>query len=182
MANVLAKAYDDAIEFLFLIDDPIPSAIPDAYYDQLSNLKRKESEKSTYIAFNQNIFYETLPPKLQSNLVNICLEKHLQLVEQIITDQESGYFSDPAIIRRIVTSLHYQTVEFGEHIIAKGGQSMGVIFIKEHGVTVLGIQESVRLLDYFEFSYFGEWEVIFDRPAERSYVAINRNMVSDLHT
>jgi len=40
----------------------------------------------------------------------------------------------------------------------------------------------VRLLDYFEFSYFGEWEVIFDRPAERSYVAINRNMVSDLHT
>jgi len=33
MANVLAKAYDDAIEFLFLIDDPIPSAIPDAYYD-----------------------------------------------------------------------------------------------------------------------------------------------------
>lgn len=33
MANVLTKAYDDAIEFLFLIDDPIPSAIPDAYYD-----------------------------------------------------------------------------------------------------------------------------------------------------
>jgi hypothetical protein len=47
---------------------------------------------------------------------------------------------------------------------------------------VLGIQESVRLLDYFEFSYFGEWEVIFDRPAERSYVAINRNMVSELPT
>lgn len=48
------------------------------------------------------------------------------------------------------------------------------MFLKEHGVSVLGILESVRLLDFYEFSFFGEWEVIFDKPAERSYIAINR--------
>jgi len=59
---------------------------------------------------------------------------------------------------------------------------MGVIFIKEHGVTVLGILDSVRLLDFYEYSFFGEWEVIFDRNAERSYVATNQNGLQDVAT
>lgn len=64
MEKVLAKAYDDAIEFLFLIDDPIPTAIHDVFYDSLANLKVRESEKSTWAAFNQNVFYKQMPPRL----------------------------------------------------------------------------------------------------------------------
>lgn len=66
---VLAKAYNDAIEFLFLVDDPIPAAIDDAIYNSLANYKVRESEKSTWAAFNQNKFYKMLPPKLQEKLV-----------------------------------------------------------------------------------------------------------------
>lgn len=47
---------------------------------------------------------------------------------------------------------------------------------------MLGCKESVRLLDFFENSFIGEFEVIFKQPAERSYVAINRKMSSDVST
>jgi len=40
-------------------------------------------------------------------------------------------------------------------------------------VTVLGVMDTVRLLDFNENGFIGEWEVIFDRVAERSYVATN---------
>jgi hypothetical protein len=51
MKMVLTKASDDAIEFLFLIDDPLPEAIHDVLYDSLANLKVREAEKSTLVAF-----------------------------------------------------------------------------------------------------------------------------------
>ena len=51
MKMVLTKANDDAIEFLFLIDDPLPEAIHDVLYDSLANLKAREAEKSTLVAF-----------------------------------------------------------------------------------------------------------------------------------
>lgn len=54
--------------------------------------------------------------------------------------------------------------------------------MKEHGATVLGINESVRLLDFYESSFFGEWEVIFDKPAERSYIAVNKLEARDVAT
>lgn len=49
------------------------------------------------------------------------------------------------------------------------------MIIKKNGVTVLGIDGSIRILDLYEESFFGEWEVIFDKPSERSYIAINQN-------
>lgn len=52
MDNVIRQAHDDAIEFLFLVDDPIPTAIHDVFYDTLANLKVRESEKSTWLAFS----------------------------------------------------------------------------------------------------------------------------------
>ena len=114
-----------------------------------------------------------LPPRLQERLTQICLERHLSLVEHFVVDAESGYQADPAIVRLLVTSLHNQVMEFGENIITKGQPVTGVIFIKEHSVTVLGILDSVRLLDFHEGGFIGEWEVIFDKYAERSYVATN---------
>jgi hypothetical protein len=36
-----------------------------------------------------------------------------------------------------------------------------VIFIKENGISILGVNESVRLIDYFENSFIGEFETIF---------------------
>lgn len=182
MENVLSQAYDLAIQFLFLVDDPIPEAIPDVFYDTLANLKKRESEKSTWLAFNQNRFYQMLPPRLQEKLTQICLERHISLVEHFVIDSETGYQADPAIIRRIVTSLHNQVIEFGENIITRGEPVLGVIFVKEHTVTVLGIADSVRLLDFNETGFFGEWEVIFDRLAERSYVATNQNSMCDIMT
>lgn len=106
----------------------------------------------------------------------------MSLVEHFVTSQDSGYVSDTAIVRRIVTSLHNQTVEFGENVITKGASVIGIMFIKEHGVTALGILDSVRLLDFYEYSFFGEWEVIFETNAERSYVAVNRHSLFDAPT
>ena len=59
---------------------------------------------------------------------------------------------------------------------------LGVIFIKDHQVTVLGIMDTVRLLDFNENGFIGEWEVIFDRVAERSYLATNRDELSNVMT
>ena len=53
-------------------------------------------------------------------------------------------------MKRIVTSLQNEIFEFGEYIIQEKNHVIGVIFVKEHGVTVLGINESVRLLDFYE--------------------------------
>lgn len=49
-------------------------------------------------------------------------------------------------------------------------------------MTVLGILDSMRLLDFEETGFFGEWEVIFDKPAERSYVATNKQELCDVST
>lgn len=123
-----------------------------------------------------------LPPRLQERLTQICLERHLSLVEHFVIDVESGYQADPAIVRLLVTSLHNQVMEFGENIITKGQPVTGVIFIKEHSVTVLGILDSVRLLDFHETGFIGEWEVIFDKNAERSYVATNAHEFPSIST
>lgn len=47
---------------------------------------------------------------------------------------------------------------------------------------MLGCKESIRLLDFYECSFIGEFEVIFKTPAERSYVAVNKKMVADVST
>lgn len=73
-----------------------------------------------------------------------------------------------------MSSLNYIEVLFGEPVIKKNEKPIGILFIKDFGVTVLGINESIRLLDLFESSFIGEWEVIFNQPVERSYIAINR--------
>lgn len=182
MSNVLSNAFNDAIEILFLIDEPIATAIDSQFYDTLADTKMREAEKSTWLAFQQNLFYQQLPPKLQDKLVQICLDRHYSLIQHFVIDQETGYTSDSAIQRRIVTSLHNEVFEFGKPIIRKGNHPVGILFVKEQIVTVLGIKESVRLLDLDENSYFGEWEVIFNKRAERSYIATNINHQSDVFT
>lgn len=42
------KAYADAIDFLFLIDDPLPTAIDNKFYEYLAEYKQRECEKSTW--------------------------------------------------------------------------------------------------------------------------------------
>jgi len=49
-------------------------------------------------------------------------------------------------------------------------------------VTVLSIRDNVRLLDYFESSFLGEFEVIFRQPAERTYIAVNKKMIPTVST
>ena len=91
-----------------------------------------------------------MPPKLQQNLTEICLERHLSLIENFVIDKDIGFTSDAAICRRIVTSLHSEVFDFGAPIIKIGQMPMGIIFVKERGITVLGIMETVRLLDFYE--------------------------------
>lgn len=57
LKNVIRAAYEDAIDFLFQIDDPSPLAIDDDFYDSLAAFKILESEKSTWNAFNNNKYY-----------------------------------------------------------------------------------------------------------------------------
>ena len=83
--------------------------------------------------------------------------------------------SDPAIITKLVTGLSYNEVLFGEAIVEIGQHPVDIMIIKKNGVSVLGIDGNIRILDLFEESFFGEWEVIFDKPSERSYIAINHN-------
>lgn len=47
---------------------------------------------------------------------------------------------------------------------------------------MLGVKETVRLLDFYECSFVGEFEVIFKTPAERTYTAVNKKMVEDIST
>lgn len=51
MKYMVGKASDDAIDFLFLIDDPCPLAIDDDFYESLASYKMRECEKSTLQAF-----------------------------------------------------------------------------------------------------------------------------------
>jgi hypothetical protein len=51
MEKILRGAYDDAIDFLFRIDEPSPAAISDEFYESLAEYKVREIEKSTYVAF-----------------------------------------------------------------------------------------------------------------------------------
>lgn len=64
MSKVLKHSYENAIQFLFMVDAPLPQSIPDTFYDKLASQKKCESEKSTWLAFNQNKFYQMLPPWL----------------------------------------------------------------------------------------------------------------------
>ena len=57
MKDMVGRAGDEAIDFLFLIDDPCPLAIDDDFYESLASFKMRECEKSTYQAFYLNKFY-----------------------------------------------------------------------------------------------------------------------------
>jgi|LauGreDrversion4_2_1035121.scaffolds.fasta_scaffold164118_1 hypothetical protein len=89
-----------------MVDAPLPQSIPDNFYDKLASQKKYESEKSTWLAFNQNKFYQMLPPRLQDKLTQICLDRHFTLIDHFVSDAESGYQPDKTVIRRIVTSLN----------------------------------------------------------------------------
>lgn len=39
---------------------------------------------------------------------------------------------------------------FGDQILAKGDDPIGVMFLSQNGATVLGIDDSVRILDLYE--------------------------------
>lgn len=98
----------------------------------------------------------------------------MKLLEFFFVDHTTGYSANKAIIRRMITSLHYSSFVYGNFILRKGLDVFGVIFLKEHGISILGINESVRLVDYYENSFIGEFETIFQLHAERSYVAVNK--------
>ena len=182
MKKMSQQAYDDAIDFLFRIDDPCPEAIADSFYEALANYKTRECEKSTWMAFSNNRFFKMLPPRLQEQLVTTTLEKHLDLLNFFFVDHDTGYSTSKAFIRRMITNLQYSAFKFGEPVIKQGFSACGVLFIQTHGLTVLGCKESVRLLDFFENSFIGEFEVIFKQKAERSYIAINKKMSFEVNT
>lgn len=46
----------------------------------------------------------------------------------------------------------------------------------------MGVKESMRLIDLYDHSFIGEFEVIFRQPAERSYIAVNRQSLLDVTT
>jgi hypothetical protein len=77
----LQEAYNDAIDFLFRIDEPSPEAIEDAFYESLSEYKVREAEKSTWAAFSKSKFFKLLPPRMQGSLITVTLEKHMSLLE-----------------------------------------------------------------------------------------------------
>lgn len=47
---------------------------------------------------------------------------------------------------------------------------------------MLGINDKVRLVDLYEQSFIGEFEVIYRQNAERSYIATNRKHHVDIFT
>ena len=47
---------------------------------------------------------------------------------------------------------------------------------------MLGCKETIRLLDFYECSWVGEFEVIFKSPAERSFVAVNKKLTLGVST
>ena len=57
LKSTILKAHEDAIDFLFRIDDPIPEAIDDDFYEVLAATKKRELERSTHLAFKQNRFF-----------------------------------------------------------------------------------------------------------------------------
>lgn len=61
----------------------------------------------------------------------------------------------------MITSLHYSSYSYGNLILRKGFESIGVIFLKENGISILGVNESIRLIDLYENSFIGEFETIF---------------------
>jgi len=170
----LRAAHDNALDFLFQIDDPSPLAIDDDFYESLASYKVRESEKATLVAYAENKFYNQLPPRLQESLIQTTLKKHLNLLDFFFVDYDTGYAPVKAIQRRMVTSLQYSLFAYGECVLRRGYTALGVIFMKDNGVSVLGVKESVRLMDLYDHSFIGEFEVIFKQPAERSYIAVNR--------
>jgi hypothetical protein len=115
-----------------------------------------------------------MSPRLQETLIQETLKSQLNLLDFFLTDYDTGYAPINTMQRRLATSLHYSVFAYGEHVLRKGFTALGVIFIKQHGVTVTGVKESMRLLDLYDHSFIGEFEVIFKQPAERSYIAVNR--------
>lgn len=123
-----------------------------------------------------------MTPRLQEKLIITTLEKHLDLLNHFFLDHETGYTTTRALQHKLVTSLEYSFYEFGDPIIRKGQLPQGIVFIEKNGLTVLGCQEQIRLLDYYEHSFVGEFEVIFRVPAERSYIAVNKDEIPKTNT
>jgi hypothetical protein len=80
-----------------------------------------------------------LPPRLQKALIDTCLDKHLLLLQYFFNDYETGYTPVDAIKRRVVTNLHYSTFTYGDYIFRQDFPTLGVVIIRENGVSVLGI-------------------------------------------
>ena len=94
-------------------------------------------------------------------MVQTTLSKQIKLLSFFFNDHISGYSANKAIVRRMITSLHYSSFGYGSYILRKNFEVFGVIFLKENGISILGVNESVRLIDFYENSFIGEFETIF---------------------
>jgi hypothetical protein len=78
------------------------------------------------------------------------LDKQIELLTVFFTDETLGYSANTAIIRRVVTSLNYGQYDYGTVVMRKHCKALGVVFIKDNGISVLGIEDKVRLVDLYE--------------------------------
>ena len=72
------------------------------------------------MAFKQNRFYNDLPPKLKTRIVEESMMKTYEMFEFFFVDKSTGFAPDKVFVRKMLSSLRSKVYMPGNPIVQAG--------------------------------------------------------------
>jgi hypothetical protein len=139
---------------------------PELYLTMYENIS-----VSMYSDFNilieEHTFFDNISPRLQTKLIDLMFHDFIKNFSLFFEKMERN------LINQIVVNLHARVFQPGQEILKPGKKVHEVFFIVEGQVAICenqGLQEPFCILP--RYSYFGEYEVLYNEPAEYNMRAL----------
>ena len=117
------------------------------------------------MSFQQHKYYNHLPPKLKTRIVEETLMSNYLMFRYFFNDYEQGAHPDRVFVRKILSSLQSKVFMPGSPIVQAGQFFNEMYFIQKSTVLVSDLFLRFHIAKLTPGSFFGEHEILFNLPA-----------------
>lgn len=140
-------------------------------YEDMAEYQADQEASGTHQAFAKSHFYNLLPPQLQSLVVSQTMKLEIERFEFFFHDYLTGFKANPRLVVQLMTMLRAERFYPGDVVIRAGDYSEAIYFVRQGTITVVASNGSMRLVDLQQGSFFGEYQILFQKISIFSYVA-----------
>ena len=123
------------------------------------------------MSFQKNKFYNVLPPKLKTRIVEESLTRYYDKFKYFFVDKDSSNLPDKVFVRKILSSFQPKFYMPGNPIVHAGQYFNEMYFISKRDVLVSDLFLRFNIAKLSEGSFFGEHELLFNVPSQFNYSA-----------